>query len=318
MPSKAPGPRDRREEDASVIEIRWILCPVDFSECSRHALSYALTLARWYESTITVFHTYTATHPLPIVPYDGPPALEPLGLSETHREQLRQALQEFTAPLAGSGVQLSIEIGEGLAVEQIAGRARTLSADLIVMGTHGRSGFERLFLGSVTERVLRKASCPVLTVPPRVAGATPTFRRILCAVDFSDSSLRALQFAVALAEEADARLSVLHVLELLPEGDAPELGFLSLREYRERLEATARERLRAAVPDSARQFADVDERVTIGKPYREILRTASEQGVELIVMGVRGRSGVDLMMFGSTTQHVVRQAVCPVLTVRTG
>lgn len=299
-----------------MIEIRRILCPVDFSECSRHALEHAVTLAQWYQSEITVFHTYTVSHALPIVPHDGPLALEPLRLSETHREQLLEELQRFSKPLADAGVRLSLEIGEGIPVDQIAGRARALSADVIVMGTHGRSGFERLFLGSVTEKVLRKASCPVLTVPPRVGEATPTFKRLLCAVDFSDSSLRGLQYALALAQEADARLTVLHVLELLPEGDAPELGLL--REHRERIEAVARERLAAAISDSARQFSTVDEVVSIGKPYREILSQASDRQAELIVMGVRGRSAVDLMMFGSTAQHVVRQASCPVLTMRTG
>jgi nucleotide-binding universal stress UspA family protein len=305
-------------ERASMIEIRRILCPVDFSDSSRHALEHAVTLASWYRSEITVFHAYTVSHALPIVPHEGPLALEPLHLSEAHRAQLQKELQPFTASLNREGTRLSLEIGEGMPTDQIVACARAIPADMIVMGTHGRSGFERLFLGSVTEKVLRKASCPVLTVPPRVAGATPTFKRILCAVDFSDSSLRGLQYALALSREADARLSVLHALELLPERDTPELGFLTLREYRERLEATARERLTAAIPESAREFLAVDELVTVGKPYREILHLAAERQVELIVLGVRGRSAADLMLFGSTTQHVVRQATCPVLTVRTG
>jgi nucleotide-binding universal stress UspA family protein len=85
---------------------------------------------------------------------------------------------------------------------------------LIVMGTHGTSGFQHLVLGSVTERVLRKAACPVLTVPPRAhATSRIPFSRLLCAIDFSESSLVALQFALSLAEESDARLTMLHVLE---------------------------------------------------------------------------------------------------------
>ena len=95
-----------------------------------------------------------------------------------------------------------------------------MAADLVVMGTHGRSGFERLVLGSVTERVLRKSACPVLTVPkgiPDVATPPVLFNRIVCAVDFSDCSMHALNYAMSLAQEADAHLTVVHVIELPPD-----------------------------------------------------------------------------------------------------
>ena len=92
--------------------------------------------------------------------------------------------------------------------------SRSPAADLIVMGTHGRGGFQHLVLGSVTERVLRRAVCPVLTVPPRAQSTSRlTFRRLLCAIDFSESSMAALRFALSLAQESEARLTMLHVLE---------------------------------------------------------------------------------------------------------
>ena len=101
--------------------------------------------------------------------------------------------------------------------EEIVAQLEATDADLLVLGTHGRSGFQRLFLGSVTEKVIRKACCPTLVVPPRAPDVAPTapvqFRRILCPVDFSESSLRAFAHAVNMAEEADAHLTLLHVIE---------------------------------------------------------------------------------------------------------
>jgi nucleotide-binding universal stress UspA family protein len=176
-------------------------------------------------------------------------------------------------------------------------------------------------IGSVTEKVLRQASCPVLSVPPRAEDAgtlVPLFKRILCAVDFSDCSMRALHYAMALAQEADARLTVLNVVEL-PADAHERLPHLSpgVREYVAAVEEDHRQRLASAVPEAVRAYCAVETMMVPGKPYREILRVAAEQLSDLIVIGVHGRGAVDRLFFGSTTQHVVRQATCPVLTLRT-
>ena len=299
-----------------MIEVKRILCPVDFSEFSRHALDYAVVLAGWYESEITVLHAFSMPIGLPVVPYGGPVLVEPPVATPAHRAELRKSLEEFVKPLAVSGLRMSLQVGEGPAVGQILSQAAAMSADLIVLGTHGRSGFERLLLGSVTEKVLRKASCPVLTVPPRAEGAAPSFKRMLCAVDFSESSLRALQYALSLAQEADAELTVVHVLEMSPESQDFETPGFSVRDYAVRFAATAGERLAATIPAEARQYCKVKEVVTVGKAYREILRLSTELEADLVVIGVRGRGAADLLVFGSTAQHVVRAASCPVLTLR--
>jgi nucleotide-binding universal stress UspA family protein len=197
---------------------------------------------------------------------------------------------------------------EEILVTGILERARTLPADLVVMGTHGRGGFDRLALGSVTEEILRKAPCPLLTIsrPAQGVQPLPLFKRILCASDFSESAVRALDFALSLAQEADARLILLHVLEWLP----------NLKEARESLERDAYRQLREAVPGSARNWSQPEEKVTAGKAHREILRVAQEEQAELIVQGVQGKNAVDRMVFGSTAHHVVREAICPVLSVR--
>ena len=199
-------------------------------------------------------------------------------------------------------------------------RSLRQAVDLIVMGTHGRAGFEHLLLGSVTEKLLWRAPCPILTV---CHGQTPSakrhlFRRIVCAADLTDDSVHTISFALSVAEENEARVILLHVLDgrldtgaPRGQGPAPDRGSL-----RRDLEAFALERLRRAVPDEARDWCAVEERVAAGKPHGEIVRVAAEEGADLIVMGAHARGALDRLFFGSTASQVVREAGCPVLIVR--
>jgi len=304
-----------------VIEIRRVLCPVDYSEHSRRALDYAIGIARWYGATVTLFHVASLT---PAMAYSTPVAFPaPAWLPATDRTRTLSTLKEFAKAEGGSIVPIDVEAGDGNPATEILAKAAAMSSDLLVLGTHGLTGFDRLILGSVTEKVLRKAACPVLSVPrhaPDIVPVAPAlFRRILCAVDFSTCSLHALKYALSLAQEANASLIVLNVLEL-PLGSSDQHVSAgvphSLWEYVVAVESDRRRELAAVVPDAARAYCDVEIRLAEGKPYREILRTADEEHIDLIVMGVRGRGPADLLMFGSTVQHVVRQASCPVLTLR--
>jgi nucleotide-binding universal stress UspA family protein len=204
---------------------------------------------------------------------------------------------------------------------EIAAHADRLSVDLIVMGTHGRSGFRRLLFGSVTEKVLRLAHAPVLTVPTSVPEAVPIgsapFRRILCATDFSECSLVALRRAVALAEHPDVRLTVLHVVELLVPPYNPPMGPpMDLGGFQLMYEQTGRAELQRAVTEAMRQTCNIEEVIATGKPHAEIVRVAQEQHSDLIVLGIHGRGPIERLVFGSTAEAVVRRATCPVLTVR--
>jgi nucleotide-binding universal stress UspA family protein len=305
-----------------MIQIQRILCPVDFSDCSRRALDHAVALANWYDARVTLFHVCA---PVPISAYATVASMMPSSLvGGEDQNAVRKALETFAA-IDGTSAPIELDIGEGDAAKEIVAKAAAAQTSLIVLGTHGRSGFERLMLGSVTEKVLRKAGCPVLTVPPRVTDAalmpSVTFKRILCAIDFGECSMRALEYAMSLAQEASARLTVLHVVEPLPNvpiEDASALASIkTVREYIAAAKEEGRELLKRAVPDQVRAYCEVETVLTIGTPYREILRLGDEQAADLIVLGVRGRGVVDLMFFGSTAQHIVRQAACPVLTLRT-
>jgi nucleotide-binding universal stress UspA family protein len=295
-----------------MIRIANILCPVDFSEISQHALDHAAAIARWYEARLTVLYVFAN---LPTMD------LPPLALEDADRERLMSDLRQMAAAVPRD-VPVDFSIQEAPYVhEEILAQLGATRADLLVIATHGRSGFQRLFLGSVTEKVIRKATCPTLVVPPRApdvpAGSPIQFRRILCAVDFSESSLEALAYAINTAEEADAQLTVLHVVEFPPMlMTEPVMPPLDLSGLRQSAAADARQKLQELIPEQARTYCTVETAVVEGRAYREILRYAAEQRSSLIVMGVQGRGAFDLLVFGSTTHHVIRASACPVLIVR--
>jgi nucleotide-binding universal stress UspA family protein len=302
-----------------MIELRRILCPIDFSATSRRALDHALALARWYQADVKLIHVY---HVVPIAPF-APETTLAAPLAPEYRAQLAGELARFADTEREPSARLEFDVLEGSPAGSILQAALEWPADLLVLGTHGRSGIQRLLLGSVTERVLRQSRCPVLTVPPHAADAVPVpplFKRILCAVDFSECSRRALAHATALAQEADAHLTIAHVFELegtLPARWREAVTPLAVQHEIKELEDERRERLARTVPAGLGEFCTVDTVMVGGTPYREIVRLAAERQVELIVIGVHGRSTADLMFFGSTANHVVREALCPVLTVRT-
>jgi nucleotide-binding universal stress UspA family protein len=300
-----------------MVTIERILAPTDLSDVARRAVDCSLTLARFYAAEVELAYVIE-----PLLPGPAAPATQPTepGTDALGRERLERALAELARPAQALGVPVRPVLLEGGVVSEVVARARRWPADLVVMGTHGRGGFERWVLGSVTEKVLRKAPCPVLTVPPAVAGLHPSgsrlFRRIVCPVDFSPASKGALRHALRLAAETGVELTVVHVLEWMIEDDTSRrLAGFDVPEFRRHLEEDARERLRALVGKEASSPEEPRQEVVSGRSWTEILRVAEERGADLVVMGVRGRSPVDLAIFGSTTDHVVRSARCPVLVV---
>jgi nucleotide-binding universal stress UspA family protein len=309
-------------------EIRTILCPVDFSAFSRDALEHAAQVAKWFGSHLIVFYVYPPPIAPPPVLYSGLPGpipvepFPPLTQSpEQTQIEVTAQLTTFVASVDTTGVQVRIRTQPGSPARDILEEAKTVESDLIVLGTHGHTGFDRLVLGSVAEKVLRKASCAVMTVPPPV-GSPPAdplqlFKRILCPIDFSSASLEALEYALSLAKEADAELLLLHVIEGLP--DAPDWQLpagVAVDEYLRLSDERALARLRAAVPDDAQAWCKPEALTMTGKSYDAILRLVAEREVRLVVMGVHGRNPIDRLFFGSTTAHVIRAASCPVLTLK--
>ena len=304
-----------REGEDSMIPIRHVVCPTDFSTFSERSLRYAVLFAKWFGADLTVLFVLAGrrTPPDADSPWGSDTVIEPAA-----RERLRARLEAFATPARAAMLDVKTELREGAVVATILAEARRIPDALVVLGTHGLGGFENLVLGSVTEKVLRMAPCPVLTVPrepERSAASAVPFGTVLCPVDFSASSQAALAAAAGLAATAGAALVAVHVLRELPETEAAGMVHFNVPEYRRLLEKEAADRLRDFVRTNASEAA-ADARILCGKPYRRILHLAHEIVADLIVMGVQGRSAADLLLFGSTAHHVVRAAPCPVLTVR--
>ena len=300
-------------------KIRHILCPVDLSDPSLRALQHASALAGWYESSLTALYVDTT------LPIEGasdfedfaiaPSAVVEAGRSTTAARDLRTFVGRASCHTAVNAV-----VEESSSIDAaILERAQTLPADLIVMGSHGRSGVGRLLIGSVTEHVLRTAPCPVMVVPPHDAVATSVvaFTHIVCAIDFSESSLAGLTWALSLAEEADAHLSLVNVIEVPPELRVSAIATGdNLDELRAAFDADTLARLRSLVPAHAAEFCSVETATAAGAAGHAILKYAQERNADLIVMGAQGHGPLERWIFGSKTRDVVSRATCPVLTVR--
>jgi nucleotide-binding universal stress UspA family protein len=290
-----------------------ILCPVDFSEPSRRGLALAHAVAQWLGARLTRLYVHQL---LPSVTGVGPgiAASPAMVLSDAERRSLDAALGTFAGVGDADGAINSVVVEDISVAGGILDHASEIQADLIVIGTQGRSRLERFGLGSVAEAVLRKAPCPVLAVPPHVPDRTLTapaaMRHVVCALDFSDHSINALPHALSWASKSGARVTALHVTEISPELAAPPLP--EFEAYRDRVVSDARRALADAMREAAPHLP-IEQRLAVGRPATEILRYAADHHADLIVMGIRGRSRLDMAFFGSTANRVVRQATCPVL-----
>jgi nucleotide-binding universal stress UspA family protein len=300
-----------------MIRLERILCPTDFSKFAFRAADYAVALGRHYDAEVHFLHVIPSAL---IHPEQYPYVAEAVPLAPEFRQRALERLDAFVALSKAEGVRTRFSVAEGAPVNVILETASADRSSLICLGTHGREGVERLVLGSVAEKVLRKSRCPVLTVSEPGDERAPkeaVFKNILCAVDFATLSLKAVEYCLSLAQEAGGRLTLFNAVEWFP--DEPTwVGSPNVSDYRTEMEEQVRTRLEEVVPREAREWCDVTVVVRSGKAYRELLAVAAETKADLIAMGVRGRNPLDIMLFGSTTQHVVRHAQCPVLTISEG
>lgn len=293
-----------------MIEINRILCPVDTSAFSEHALAYAMKIAVWYNAKLEVLHVM--------------PPLPPSTVNElaaTSRELTARTLLAMVERFRLPGADVDTLLVESAdAPARILERAVAFDADLIVTGSHGRSGVQRAILGSVVEPLLHRCPRPVLVIPSHLdampASRDITFSRIVCAVDFAAASLNALAHAFSIAEETDAKLTLLHVIAMPPElAHAPEPPFYDVAPIRAAAEAECLRKLRELIPAPAHDYCTVETAVIEGGVSRQVLRVAADRHADLIVLGVHGRGAFDLAFFGSNSKDVIRQATCPVLIV---
>ena len=291
--------------------IKNILCAVDRSPSSLQALGYAIAVARWQGARLNLLEVIE--EPAPPSANRGP---KQFGVSKEIRRTVEGDLNRVLVSRGASDIKVAILVRAGNVVREILAQAKASRSDLVVIGSHGRGGVQRLVLGSVAERVLRLATCPVLTVRRGVSKARRSrspFETILCPTDFSAAANKAVTYAKRLAKEADARLILMSAVEW-PFGEA--VMSAPVAELRKTIESSAREALARLLPRAGSAGLPAQPIVAIGKPSAAIVKLARARSVDLIVMGVSGRGALDVALLGSTTHHVIREAAWPVLTVR--
>jgi nucleotide-binding universal stress UspA family protein len=277
-----------------------ILIATDYSEASHVAVRMAALLARRFGAVLKVLHVLedsARAYPFPV-----PPGV---------RELARDRLLELVGELRNAGLTVNAVFEEGIAAEQIVDSARGTSADLVVLGSHGRSGLPRWVHGSVAEKVVRASPVPVLTVHP--ADRLPDdpgriFRKILVPTDFSVASGKGVDLAIQLALELEASLTILHVCEL------PAPLYVTPDVERE-VEAQARRSLAGVLSGARSRVPNAESALSRGSPWAEIVGASSSGTFDVVVLSTHGRRGWARGFLGSVAEKVVRLAPTMVLTV---
>jgi nucleotide-binding universal stress UspA family protein len=282
------------------VSFKNILYSTDLSKPSAQALPYALSIARRYGSNIFAVHVVSS------------PAFQVAPPTMELRAIAAQALREANENMANvekriKGVPHEIMVRKGDIWDELSLIVNEKGIDLIVVGTHGRTGASKLLMGSVAEKIFRRAPCPVLTVGPNVSGeprSIADIHTILYPTDFTSESLAAAPYAISLAQENQARLYLLHVTP----GPATNID-----------EASLMTRLQTLVPKEANLWCAPKTFVESGDAAQKIIDLTEELAVDLIVLGTKNVShlaGVASHLAMSTASKVVNQALCPVLTLR--
>lgn len=282
-----------------------ILVPVDFSPASTGALALAAAIAARTGAELHALHVQVFHRDM--YGWGRIPDIEAVEkiIADQSRQDLEQAVQGIGPPVVHEVMR------DVKASPAIVRYAKEHNIDLIVMGTHARTGVSRMFMGSAAAAVLRESPVAVMAIGAGHEPPADGYRRILVALDFSEAAGAALQQASAIAGQHKAELIALHVVE--PRVPTPyDRMFETTGEVRARAVASLDELLdQANLPTPPGQRL-----VAVGSPDDEIVVCAREEAVDLIVMGVVGRSGLSRVLLGSTTERVLRNAPCAVLAHR--
>lgn len=296
------------------MKINQILVPTDFSENAQHAVDYGIELAKQCSAKLHLLHTpVIPTYLLMDLSYSpGPEAVTRI-LNES-----QEALDKQAKTIAEAGVEHFTAIREGTVHEVIRDYAKEHDVDLVVVGTHGRTGVSKLMYGSVTERVIKTVHTPIIVVPPQDGRTRPT--SVVVSYDFSGPAKRAAEVAQAIHCAVPGPLHFVHsYLDVWGEytdrgavvGEAAEKRREALRlGLQEMLEADAKK----LFPDDAQ----VETHLVTGDPAEGILRVAGDVGASLVCAGTTGKSGIERLLIGSVARRLLHDCKVPLLLTHDG
>ena len=284
-----------------MIHIKKIMVPVDFSEASKKAVNYGLSLALEFDARLVLAH---------IAPYN----------TKLYEEAKAHLLDLIPADCREC-LTFETVVKSGDVRGEILGIAQDADIDLVVMGSRGRGYFERLLLGSVTERMLRKLPVPILTVshldPQKEIhrpGVVP-LQRIVYAADLSEGTEEGLRFSVRLARGLNAGLTVLHVIEPIEYSFMVAESAPVLPECSAEIRAKAEEDLNRMVALVSDGTVPITPLLVEGTPYERINALAVECNADLVVINLHGKGRLERALLGTTAERVVRTATVPVLSL---
>ena len=297
------------------MKIRNILVPIDFSEPSLEAVEAALPLIKHFGADLHLAHVFEPDYPLSSM-LAIPLVVPELEVGEEVRRQLRDLAKDYSVPLR----RANIHAIRGRPFEEICRLAQEIDIDLIVTATRGNTGLKHLVLGSTAERVVRYSPCPVLVVrasdsKKKSAQQLATFRKILVSVDFSDCSMKGLEYAKKLAREFRAKLILLHSIALQYYVASDEYARYDLPLLLEQIDEAAKQQMRDLVQQTNWNGVEVETSIQIGHAGQQICVEAGDRKADLIAISTHGRTGFEHVLLGSTAEYVVRHASCPVLVV---
>ena len=297
------------------IRMNRILCATDFSDLSNRTISFGVALAKTFSAKLFVCHIID----LPFAAMNGEVQLDPI---EQQNRMMTYAREQLAQLFEKEALAWEPLVSIGHTADEIARMVENHRIDLAVSATHGRSGLKRLLLGSVTERLMRILSCPLLIIKDlegRDTGAKETLfppRRILVGCDFSSDSDLAFQYGLAMAQEFEAELHLVHVIEPPVYQNVLTSDLSTGGHGKKSMVDQLTGKLARMVPVEARNWCDLTTALREGKPDEELTQYAELNDMDLIVLGVHGHGLVESLFIGSTTDRVARRSPCPVLSIR--
>jgi nucleotide-binding universal stress UspA family protein len=272
-------------------EPRSILCPVDLGQMSGDVVAWASRFASCFGADLELLHASWIELPA----YFTHAQIEELASqSELDRQHLLDSLRALAEEHVDPSVKVTFEVETGHALQVIERELERLKPDVLVLGSHGRTGLSRLMMGSVAENFVKAARCPVLVA--RGPAREGTLKRVLVPVNFTEHSRESLRLGCDLSSRFNAELVVLYAVE---QAGAEEDPMARLCEF---------------VPEGSREHCQVREIVRSGEASEEVVLAARKEKADLIVMGVEHRPFLEITTIGTTTERVIRHSPCAVLT----
>lgn len=301
--------------ESANLKIKNVLVPIDFSERSLEAFETALSLTKRTGAELHLVHVYEPDLPLTTV-MAMPIALPPVQVAQGVRRHLKDVAKKHGVELRPGNTHAI----EGRPYEEVCRIAREQKIDLIVVATQGNTGVKHLLLGSTAERIVRYSPCPVLVVHPKARNGKSgrpdlMFNRILVPIDFSNCSLKGLEYAKTLAKQFGSKLVLLNSVVFQYYVTSDEYARYNLPLLMQQAENASRRQMRDLIEKTDWEGIQVSPSLQIGHAGQQICAAAAGHHADLIVTSTHGTTGFKHILVGSTAEYVVRHATCPVLVI---